>query len=155
MLSDSSLFGRDARERNVLILVLMEYALWQMRWIRLSDSPPWVLILVLMEYALWPWKEMSSFLRETSLNPCSNGICSLTENAAFDSTPEFRVLILVLMEYALWHNKKVFYKRKKHSLNPCSNGICSLTQACKRKSRPRLPVLILVLMEYALWRQLL
>ena len=37
---------------------------------------------------------------ELSLNPCSNGICSLTE-AIGTIEKEFSVLILVLMEYAL------------------------------------------------------
>ncbi len=40
---------------------------------------------------------------ELSLNPCSNGICSLTKDNLY----------------------KVSFRL---SLNPCSNGICSLTE---------------------------
>ena len=36
-----------------------------------------------------------------SLNPCSNGICSLTVDAELYTEDVERVLILVLMEYAL------------------------------------------------------
>ena len=36
-----------------------------------------------------------------SLNPCSNGICSLTDDEKEELYDEIVVLILVLMEYAL------------------------------------------------------
>ena len=63
---------------NVLILVLMEYGLWQNSHDSLSWERSWVLILVLMEYGLWlPYYYYQS---EWEL-----------------------VLILVLMEYGLWH----------------------------------------------------
>ena len=61
----------------VLILVLMEYALWQalQRW----RCGGWnVLILVLMEYALWHGTRYRHVYHWCRLNPCSNGICSLT-----------------------------------------------------------------------------
>ena len=35
------------------------------------------------------------------LNPCSNGICSLTAETEYGHSEIFGVLILVLMEYAL------------------------------------------------------
>ena len=35
------------------------------------------------------------------LNPCSNGICSLTMSVMLDGFMNHKVLILVLMEYAL------------------------------------------------------
>ena len=60
-----------------------------------------------------------------SLNPCSNGICSLT---------------------ALLLN----FHPVKGRLNPCSNGICSLTVSSQLWTGKRDCVLILVLMEYAL-----
>ena len=46
-------------------------------------------------------------LADEGLNPCSNGICSLT------SATQLRETLLFLR------------------LNPCSNGICSLTTAAK------------------------
>ena len=38
-----------------------------------------VLILVLMEYALWVYGKLIDVLKELGLNPCFNGICSLSE----------------------------------------------------------------------------
>ena len=60
------------------------------------------------------------------LNPCSNGICSLTRN-------------LEICEEIL-----------QNGLNPCSNGICSLTICEEILQNEGNCVLILVLMEYAL-----
>ena len=59
------------------------------------------------------------------LNPCSNGIWSLTEHTEFGSTDVL-------------------------SLNPCSNGIWSLTRRAFYARPRRVGVLILVLMEYGL-----
>ena len=59
-----------------------------------------------------------------SLNPCFNGICSLS---SFNK-----------------QLKEHFYG----SLNPCFNGICSLS--LQRTKERKKNVLILVLMEYAL-----
>ena len=66
------------RTSRVLILVLMEYALWRLRQL-LSSQSDVVLILVLMEYALWHFHNGSFKHIIHSLNPCSNGICSLTK----------------------------------------------------------------------------
>ena len=88
--------------------------------------------------------------RKSCLNPCSNGIWSLTRQACGIVKRWSHVLILVLMEYGLWHRTldvKVSASRvlilvlmeyglwpsivKNHvlavGLNPCSNGIWSLT----------------------------
>ena len=59
------------------------------------------------------------------LNPCSNGICSLT------------LVFCGVAEMA-------------GGLNPCSNGICSLTCRFDNRWINIENVLILVLMEYAL-----
>ena len=59
------------------------------------------------------------------LNPCSNGICSLTMTAEDGSISPA------------------------DGLNPCSNGICSLTIMKVQFFKDKI-VLILVLMEYAL-----
>ena len=53
----------------------------------------------------------SDFLAKTDifgvrLNPCSNGICSLTVLEDYARRFSEYVLILVLMEYALLHKKK-------------------------------------------------
>ena len=109
------------------------------------------------------------------LNPCSNGIWSLTIAKMFYATVP-RVLILVLMEYGLWLNTRgVLWldsyrlnpcsngiwsltnviediRRSYKSLNPCSNGIWSLTGCRQPEGTYAFCVLILVLMEYGLWR---
>ena len=95
-----------------------------------------VLILVLMEYALWRWKA-THFLVGGCLNPCSNGICSLTFDCIANKVAIY-VLILVLMEYALWQRQLLRHRQRRQGLNPCSNGICSLTV-----SRSSLPVVFL------------
>ncbi len=113
----------------VLILVLMEYALWLEPLKNNKFGDIVVLILVLMEYALWHFKKkLQSWNKTRSLNPCSNGICSLTIHPPPLPTGGGGVLILVLMEYALWprSSRSNIYSLH-HRLNPCSNGICSLT----------------------------
>ena len=65
------------------------------------------------------------------LNPCSNGIWSLTTHLAGVHFVPRQVLILVLMEYGLWLRLG--------------------SPAC----RGPVQVLILVLMEYGLWHSLL
>ena len=111
--------------KNVLILVLMEYALWDVIT-GIKDFTLSVLILVLMEYALWEKCKVTCSLNTIGLNPCFNGICSL-------------------------RRRKVALKDKTECLNPCFTGICSLRlELCKGK-KLRVKVLILVLMEYALW----
>ena len=70
-------------------------------------------------------KLFSQFITK-GLNPCSNGICSLTK--------DFFIITDV----------------NRTSLNPCSNGICSLTTSSGHGSAVFPLVLILVLMEYAL-----
>ena len=117
----------------------------------------------------------SSLLR--SLNPCSNGIWSLTLIAAICSSD---IVGLNPCSNGIWSltdegngNTVVLT----HSLNPCSNGIWSLTAICSSDIVARslglnpcsngiwsltyvcnllawaVKVLILVLMEYGLWQR--
>ena len=67
----------NSSANTVLILVVMEYGLWQERLLcrRLRRSR--VLILVVMEYGLWLMQFMCMTI-VMSLNPCCNGIWSLT-----------------------------------------------------------------------------
>ena len=60
-----------------------------------------VLILVLMEYGLRLALEVFSGRIQHRLNPCSNGIWSLTRPGYFNEIMNRVVLILVLMEYGL------------------------------------------------------
>ena len=115
----------------------------------IRSNTPMVLILVLMEYGLWHWRRLCWLLRQ-SLNPCSNGIWSLTIR---DKKVRnlLTVLILVLMEYGLWHMKAKVYLLESYCLNPCSNGIWSLTLPSWDRGWRSSNVLILVLMEYGLW----
>ena len=85
----------------------------------------------------------------TCLNPCSNGICSMRQRHQSFYSQSKRVLILVLMEYAL-ERVCLCLKVKRTSLNPCSNGICSMSLTIICSLYSACLVLILVLMEYAL-----
>ena len=87
-----------------------------------------VLILVLMEYGLWHFYSLYLWWWYGCLNPCSNGIWSLTLWKGHFSEVSKDVLILVLMEYGLWHKCNQCNSCRLHCLNPCSNGIWSLTQ---------------------------
>ena len=135
--------------RWVLILVLMEYGLWPGA-ATITVTLTAVLILVLMEYGLWLNKVEPSVGIILRLNPCSNGIWSLTASALFAMKREFVVLILVLMEYGLWPFGTRSPAFSTGRLNPCSNGIWSLTFLIIWVT-PSIVVLILVLMEYGLW----
>ena len=110
----------------VLILVLMEYGLWLSEFTLSSESHT-VLILVLMEYGLWRRGSLGARGLPLGLNPCSNGIWSLTERNRSALERHVRVLILVLMEYGLWHMCRLDVATHLTCLNPCSNGIWSLT----------------------------
>ena len=95
---------------NVLILVLMEYGLWPNDGVIDSWKDVRVLILVLMEYGLWPLPERALPARQR-LNPCSNGIWSLTSSQRRSESE--------------WS-----------CLNPCSNGIWSLTMPAPYTRQP-------------------
>ena len=103
-----------------------------------------------MEYGLWQAVQASPRQRVCRLNPCSNGIWSLTERQKPDDVDE-HVLILVLMEYGLWLQETERAASQVSCLNPCSNGIWSLTLHAGIWNRRSYLVLILVLMEYGLW----
>ena len=86
--------------RFVLILVVMEYVLWE-QGVALQSRSKGVLILVVMEYVLWVCGIGWKYEIVNRLNPCCNGICSVSyENVN--------------------NNFSIF------SLNPCCNGICSV-----------------------------
>ena len=139
-------------------------------------SPLTVLILVLMEYGLW-LEIIDHLNQECGLNPCSNGIWSLTtvvEDELKDATSRLNpcsngIWSLTLMQLTLMKNVRslnpcsngIWSLTSKEglcttitlSLNPCSNGIWSLTVLLSFK-RYCPHVLILVLMEYGLWQKL-
>ena len=81
-----------------------------------------------MEYGLWQNSTLVVFVVHTlSLNPCCNGIWSLTTIAEKATVLKPGVLILVVMEYGLWQ-----FPTKVETLI--------------------FFVLILVVMEYGLWQ---
>ena len=103
-----------------------------------------------MEYALWQIGDVVN-ANFYGLNPCSNGICSLT----------FLKCIFYYVCLCLNPCSNGICSLTKESdadlnnnicLNPCSNGICSLTYVVWTTDSPVTMVLILVLMEYALWQ---
>ena len=56
----------------------MEYALWDGMSTKRAQTEISVLILVLMEYALWAPDVKTYAVGLAGLNPCFNGICSLS-----------------------------------------------------------------------------
>ncbi len=115
-----------------------------------------VLILVLLEYALWVRKAGYKVYRTYGLNPCFTGICSLRQKRVIYRFKWKWVLILVLLEYALWVLGILLFRiRVLRSLNPCFTGICSLSVGGCVAYVITKSVLILVLLEYALWGWLL
>ena len=154
----------------------MEYTLWGISRIYSFQSRINVLILILMEYTLWD-PSFAIFRTKDGLNPYSNGIysMSLRDHNSVGRVPH--VLILILMEYTLWVNAINAENAKNASLNPYSNGIYSMSSAARvitsaRKSLNPYSngiysmrswrkclittglVLILILMEYTLWESL-
>jgi len=112
MVSDIVDNSRKIPQVSVLILVVMEYGLWLIfHFVFLLVFR--VLILVVMEYGLWQVCFVCSwFAMLICLNPCCNGIWSLTWNADNDTVHARLVLILVVMEYGLWlWNVKTLYLR--------------------------------------------
>ena len=159
---------------EVLILILMEYALWGWKSIRFWRIAS-VLILILMEYALWVPKVWSTS-PASCLNPYSNGICSMSNcNLVFNEQIDGRLNPysngICSMRAAKAKDSRnvnfrlnpysngicsmreglVLVKKQMMSLNPYSNGICSMRWHRPCLSAWLLYVLILILMEYALW----
>ena len=63
--------------KHVLILVIVEYALWVAETVLTGVVLDIVLILVIVEYALWgPWQGQR--VQQQRLNPCYSGICSVS-----------------------------------------------------------------------------
>ena len=141
----------------VLILILMEYALWDYtEWTQIDKVIDDVLILILMEYALWVgFKRQNVFVWLWVL------ILILMEYALWGLSIfllnylAILVLILILMEYALWVSVLRVIQLVLLSLNPYSNGICSLSRGVNPNDRTTVWVLILILMEYALWAKMI
>ena len=106
----------------------MEYAL-RVNLVQSTYLNKDVLILVLMEYALRALFIVILMFGGASLNPCFNGICSA--RGGYCQHPEHNdgVLILVLMEYALRDKRLSYFRIRQNSLNPCFNGICSASYA--------------------------
>ena len=139
MLSEVKITYTNGRSITVLILVLMEYALWGFRILRIQDkfwslNPCFNGICSLSLNKLGQFDAISE-----GLNPCFNGICSLRSYSRREQIVLRLVLILVLMEYALWVIKKLLSDTEYEvvlilvlmeyalCLNPCFNGICSLS----------------------------
>ena len=112
-----------------------------------------VLILVLMEYGLWLYVSVGYVASISSLNPCSNGIWSLT--VTLSAMKPVVQMCLNPCSNGIWSltprrcNMRITFD----CLNPCSNGIWSLTRRALTSFQLKY-VLILVLMEYGLWLNL-
>ena len=82
----------------VLILVVMEYTQWA--YVSCWSCSSCVLILVVMEYTQWGIIAYIYQIIQKSLNPCCNGIYSMSYRVWF--LKNLWVLILVVMEYTQW-----------------------------------------------------
>ena len=142
--------GTSSVRLKVLILVLVEVALWLYRFYTLSSCYKKVLILVLVEVALWliGWS--------VSIPGADVLILVLVEVALWQMTTMTKtqarnVLILVLVEVALWPCTAGDGYHQGKGLNPCSSGSGALTCFSPQHLRLFEAVLILVLVEVALW----
>jgi len=125
MVSDSLRSGSGSKRKYVLILVLMEYGLWHRHDAYFTNY--WG-CLNPCSNGIWSLTWLCHLWSPPArrLNPCSNGIWSLTGQSMTATSGEL-VLILVLMEYGLWPCRTRPSAHVSASLNPCSNGIWSLT----------------------------
>ena len=118
---------------------------------KLYQRKLWVLILVLMEYAHWVTATPTRTQVTSSLNPCSNGICSLRLVVKQKDRRSSLRLNPCSNGICSLSSGWTSSRRNNCSLNPCSNGICSLRCLRSTSRSLRISVLILVLMEYAHW----
>ena len=95
---------------HVLILVVMEYTQWERQLCSMHLSK-FVLILVVMEYTQWVPTDETEPTSTLSLNPCCNGIYSMSSKAKLQ--------------------RVVYYI----SLNPCCNGIYSMSMIAWAKTK--------------------
>ena len=131
----------------------MEVALWHYETIAHISFDGYVLILVLVEVALWQmWKKTGTVFVSHCLNPCSSGSGALTFLNQTQTTIGQGVLILVLVEVALWLKQNANIQAWTSCLNPCSSGSGALTYGGVIKEQLAKRVLILVLVEVALWQ---
>jgi len=114
---------------KVLILVLVDFTLWLMAHIQQSIVIGTVLILVLVDFTLWRMAQISvGISMAASLNPCFSGLYSLTK-----LTRQWKSLT-------------------GYSLNPCFSGLYSLTGEGDVMNKIKfIQVLILVLVDFTLW----
>ena len=83
-----------------------------------------VLILVVMEYTQWVEPINKKKYEWVGLNPCCNGIYSMSEEKDVNIVAH-NVLILVVMEYTQWVIIELRWELEM-CLNPCCNGIYSM-----------------------------
>ena len=147
MLSERNKKGRLFHWKVVLILVVVEYALWDLSQHERLTWSLRVLILVVVEYALWVTTKSLKIISKLSLNPCCSGTCSL-RSPPTTTTPRYSwVLILVVVEYALWASIDL----RKTLINIVL--ILVVVEYALWVYTPSGMVLILVVVEYALWAE--
>ena len=150
MVSDRWRPAVHGRLRKVLILVLMEYGLWH------TENRNYLTVQFGLNpcsngiWSLTCGQSASIGIDTPCLNPCSNGIWSLTVRHYCGGVAS-KVLILVLMEYGLWQNHEIFEKGFNHVLILVLMEY-GLWQDAACINTVLTAVLILVLMEYGLWR---
>ena len=83
----------------------MEYTQWV--YVVEYISPVTVLILVVMEYTQWAYRP-ALCRRRWGLNPCCNGIYSMSLHYKGLAIDVRIVLILVVMEYTQWEQRLTY-----------------------------------------------
>ena len=124
--SDTAKVKSLSGNATVLILIVMEYLLWQLIGKTMARIRDWVLILIVMEYLLWLRNSYYGWLPNQSLNPYCYGISSLTRIYLYNKN-----LKPSLNPYCYGISSLTMEKRNQHkvkfSLNPYCYGISSLT----------------------------
>ena len=125
MLSENPEENKRYRLADVLILIILEDALWDSSR-KLWQTCQTVLILIILEDALWDFVYGKIQFHPACLNPYYTGRCSLSEEDGKKITETREVLILIILEDALW-----------------AEEVNSSAKQCL--------VLILIILEDALW----
>ncbi len=119
-------------------------------WSQASVRNYQVLILILMEYALWGADGRADGAGGCGLNPYSNGICSMssetTKSNIYKECLNPYSTGICSMRWAI-HG----FGKEHGGLNPYSTGICSMSGMVNIYLIRIDEVLILILLEYALW----
>ncbi len=133
---------------SVLILVVVEYALWDNN---IGVTSSWSLRLNPCCSGICSLRSSAKLVTRLgrSLNPCCSGICSLSTNSVNQGIKKSCLNPCCSGICSLRYYYE-YQQQYRCSLNPCCSGICSL-RSTRTQAKFLRVVLILVVVEYALW----